>query len=104
MHKLNLLAQKFNTAIDKYCETYDISKNDDWVIMKLQEEVGELFQAWLMNTGRARDKGHTKHELTEMMAHEITDVLGMILIFAATQNIDLNKYIEKKWMFKVDDE
>lgn len=102
MHNLNLLAQKFETASQKYCAAYDIERSDDWVLMKLQEELGELFQAWLMHTDRARDKGHSKAELKQMIACETADVLGMILIFAATQGVDLNKYIEKKWRFKVE--
>lgn len=104
MHNLELLAQKFEIASGKYCQAYDIKRDDDWVLMKLQEEVGELFQAWLMHTGRGRDKGQTKQELKEMVASETADVLGMVLIFAATQNIDLNKYIEKKWRFDVEAE
>lgn len=103
MHNLDLLAKKFNVAIVKYCDTYEIVKNDDWVIMKLQEEVGELFQAWLMHTGRARDKGQSPEQLKEMMANEITDVFGMIMTFASTQGVDLNKYIEKKWKFNVEE-
>lgn len=102
MHNLDLLAQKFELASQKYCKIYNIKRDDDWVLMKLQEEVGELFQAWLMNTGRGRDKGQSAEELKEMVASETADVLGMILIFANTQGIDLNKYIEKKWRFKPD--
>lgn len=102
MHNLAELAQKFDIAGQKYCSKYDIKRDDDWIIMKLQEEVGELFQAWLMHTGRARDKGQTPDELKQMLAAETADILGMIMIFAASQNIDLNHYIEKKWRFKVD--
>lgn len=104
MHNLNILAQKFDKASQKYCDIYNIERNDDWVLMKLQEEVGELFQAWLLQTGRGRDKGHTAAELKEQVASETADILGMILIFAATQNIDLNKYIKKKWRFEVDED
>ena len=103
MHNLDILAQKFDKASKIYCDVNNITRNDDWVLMKLQEEVGELFQAWLMHTGRGRDKGQTPDELKQMLAAETADILGMIMIFAATQNIDLNQYIEKKWRFKVED-
>ena len=103
MHNLDLLAQKFDKASDKYCEAYNIKRDNDWVLMKLQEEVGELFQAWLMHTGRGRDKGQTAEQLKEMLAAETADVLGMIMIFANTQGVDLNKYIEKKWKFNVEE-
>lgn len=104
MHNLDILAQKFDTASKIYCDVNNITRNDDWVLMKLQEEVGELFQAWLMHTDRARDKGHTKEELTELVASETADVIGMIFIFAAAQGVDLNKYIKKKWRFDVEDD
>lgn len=103
MHNLDLLAKKFEKASDKYCTVYNIKRDDDWVLMKLQEEVGELFQAWLMHTGRGRDKGQSPDQLKQMVASETADILGMILIFASTQGVDLNKYIEKKWKFKVEE-
>lgn len=103
MHNLGLLTQKFETASQKYCKAYGIERNDDWILMKLQEEVGELLQAWLMLTKRGRDKGQTPDELKQMVASETADVLGMILTFANAQDIDLNKYIEKKWRFNPDD-
>ncbi len=100
MHNLPQLADKFRTASMAYCARNNIEFTDDWILMKLQEEVGELFQAWLMKTGRARDKGHTKQVLEEQLAAETADALGMIMVFISSQNIDINKYIEKKWNFK----
>ena len=39
-----------------YASRYGIERDATWFILKLQEEVGELTQAFLMLTGRARDR------------------------------------------------
>lgn len=103
MTDLQKLAKKFDQVSEKYCADNNILKTDDWVILKFQEEVGELCQAWLMKTHRARDKGHTQLQLNEMLAEEAADAFGMLMIFIKTQNIDINKYIEKKWHFNPED-
>ena len=40
-----------------YASRFGITRDDDWQILKLQEEVGELTQAHLMRQGQARRKG-----------------------------------------------
>lgn len=99
MHDLKKLSDKFNTASLKYCEHNNIIKTDTWVLLKLQEEIGELCQAYLMQTGQARDKGFSHIELKEMLASEAADALGMLMTFIAMQNIDIENHIEKKWKF-----
>ena len=39
---------------DIYAGKYDIDRNDDWFLLKLQEELGELSQAHLRLSGRGR--------------------------------------------------
>ena len=42
-----------------YASLYGIERDATWFMLKLQEEVGELTQVFLMLTGRARDKGRS---------------------------------------------
>jgi NTP pyrophosphatase (non-canonical NTP hydrolase) len=42
-----------------YASRYGIERDATWSMLKLQEEVGELTQAFLMLTARAREKGAT---------------------------------------------
>ena len=42
-----------------YASRFEITRDESWFLLKLQEEVGELTQAHLMRTGQARTKGRT---------------------------------------------
>ena len=51
-----------------YATRHGIDRDPAWFVLKLQEEVGELTQAYLMRSGQARDKGHTADELESASA------------------------------------
>ncbi len=42
---------------DTYASRNDIARDDDWYILKVQEELGELVAEYLKTTGRGRPKG-----------------------------------------------
>jgi NTP pyrophosphatase (non-canonical NTP hydrolase) len=69
-------------------------------LLKLQEEVGELTQAFNRKTGRARRKGLSDDQMALAMADEAADVFGHILLFAHAHEIDLAAAIERKWRFR----
>ena len=56
----------------------------------LQEEVGELTQAFLMRAGQARDKGHSPDQLEENFRAELADVLAHVLLMARNHGVDLD--------------
>lgn len=82
----------------KYTKKYNIDPDGDWYILKLQEELGELIQAHLMMTGRARTKGKSKEELQKDFEKELADVMGQILLLAKYSEIDIEKVIDEKWL------
>ena len=43
-----------------YAAKNDIDRTDDWLILKLNEEVGELTQAYLAKQGQSRRFPHRK--------------------------------------------
>lgn len=47
----------------QYAERFGVERTSPWFLLKLQEEVGELTQAYLQVTGQGRDKGRTAEEL-----------------------------------------
>ncbi len=51
---LSELKRKFEEASAIYAARHAIRRDPDWYILKLQEEVGELTQAWNNATGRGR--------------------------------------------------
>jgi NTP pyrophosphatase (non-canonical NTP hydrolase) len=99
---LGKLAGQFEAASASYADTHAIERDSDWFLLKLQEEMGELTQAWNRLTGRGRTKGRSKEELSRDLADETADLLGHVLLFARKNQIDLAAAIERKWLFRPD--
>ncbi|MWC00159.1 pyrophosphatase [Agromyces sp. MMS17-SY077] len=81
-----------------YAERNDIARTDDWLVLKLGEEVGELTQAYLARSGQARDKGRTPTEVEEDFGAELADVLAHVLLLAERFAVDLPAEIGRKWL------
>ncbi|MBY5324549.1 MULTISPECIES: pyrophosphatase [Rhizobium] len=97
---LRRLADQFETSSAAYAAANGIERDADWFLLKLQEEVGELTQAWNRLTGRGRRRERTQEELYRDLADETADLLGHILLFARRNDIDLAAAIERKWRFQ----
>jgi NTP pyrophosphatase (non-canonical NTP hydrolase) len=97
---LQRLADQFETSSSAYAAANDIERDADWFLLKLQEEMGELTQAWNRLTGRGRAKGRSPEEMARELADETADILGHLLLFARRHDIDLSAAIERKWKFK----
>lgn len=98
-HLIELVGQ-FEEASKRYAAANGITRNEDWFILKLQEELGELTQVWMKLTSRGRRRGLGENELREALADEAADVLGHILLFANRNGIDLGPAIARKWHFE----
>ena len=81
-----------------YAERHDIVRTDDWFMLKLGEEVGELTQAYLARSGRARDKGRDAGELEDDFRAELSDVFAQVLLIAKRFEIDLASEVARKWL------
>jgi NTP pyrophosphatase (non-canonical NTP hydrolase) len=98
---LRQLTDDVETVSRRYAETYGFRRDDTWFLLKLQEEVGELTQAFLMQSGQARAKGLTPDELAANFRSEIADVLCHVLLLARHHNVDLPSEIERKWLHRL---
>jgi NTP pyrophosphatase (non-canonical NTP hydrolase) len=96
---LGRLAAQFEAASQSYAAAHAIDRDDDWFVLKLQEEVGELTQAWIKRSGRGRRRGLGEQALTAQMADETADLLGHVLLFARRHDLDLGAAIARKWRF-----
>lgn len=94
------LATQFENASQSYAAEHGIVRDADWFLLKLQEEVGELTQAFNRKTGRGRRKDLSDDRLALALAEETADVLGHILLFARFYGVDLGAAIERKWRFR----
>ena len=101
---LEQLMQKIQQVADQYSEKYGIEYTDDWFVMKLQEELGEMVQAHLILSGRTRRKAETNDQAREALAQEIADVFCYTLLFAKRLNIDVEKAVKDKWFAYLENE
>lgn len=91
------LADRLEAISVGYARREGIDRNDDWFLLKLQEEPGELTQVQLARTGRSKLRG-TSEQLDVKLAEECADVLGHILLFARRNGVDLAAALERKWL------
>ena len=80
-----------------YASRNAIGRDDDWYLLKLQEEVGELTAEYLKSTGRGRTKGADAPAIRRALEDEAADVLATLLLFAHKNGIDLDAALERKW-------
>ncbi len=83
----------------RYCREYDIKLDEDFALLKLYEEVGELAQSILIHRKKCRkEKYISKEESKEELAKEIADILGMLIVVSYVLEIDMEEAIKKKWI------
>lgn len=82
---------------DTYASRNAIARDDDWYLLKVQEELGELVAEYLKTTNRGRHKGADAPTIRQALEDETADVLAMLLLFARHNRIDLDAALERKW-------
>lgn len=92
------IAKQIEEVSLAYAKKFKIKRDADWFMMKLQEEMGELMQSYLMMTERARKKGLNQKELRAKFAEEMADVFSHIILLAEHEGIDLEEVVNKKWL------
>ncbi|HEY8574778.1 MAG TPA: phosphoribosyl-ATP pyrophosphohydrolase [Devosia sp.] len=96
--QLSALTDALLRVSDRYAELFDIRRDDDWFILKLQEEQGELTAEVLRATGRGRLKGASGDDVRTALEDETADVLAMLLLFARHNGVDLDAALQRKWL------
>lgn len=96
--ELRATARQIDAISRRYAQIYGFERDADWLVLKLQEEVGELVQAYLAKTGRQRDKGHSPEEIERRFALELADALGMLLALAEATGVDIEQAVDDKWL------
>ncbi len=96
--ELGELARRIDAISARYAQIYGFERDGDWLMLKVQEEVGELAQAWLAKTGRQRDKGLSTDEIEERFALELADSIGMLLALAQHTGVDVERAMDAKWL------
>lgn len=76
-----------------------IKVSEDYLILKITEELGEFIQSYLIHKKRCRPGKYlaTQNSKREI-SKELADVLGIILVIAKTMKIDVEEALIKKWI------
>ncbi|WP_237153514.1 MazG nucleotide pyrophosphohydrolase domain-containing protein [Oryzibacter oryziterrae] len=91
---LNAMAERLEAISSRYAGAFGIDRSGDWFMLKVQEEMGELVQVHLAQTGRSR---RPNEGLDERLADEMADVLCQLLVFARAAGVDLDAAVARKW-------
>ena len=85
----------------EYGKKYNIEIDEDFALLKLYEEAGELAQAILIHRKKCRREKYVSEEVSKNeLAKELADVMGMVVVNAYLLGIDLMDAIDKKWINK----
>lgn len=77
----------------------DIKISNDYLVMKLTEELGEFMQSVIIHKRDCRPEKYLSPEKSKKeMAKELSDVLGLVLVIAKTFDLDIEEAITKKWI------
>ena len=102
---LKQLTEKVKTVLQQYKGDFpEVTIDRDYFPFKVTEEWGECLQNYLMLTDRGRQKGLSKEAIHEEFTKEFADVLGMLLLFADNEGIDIEKAFDEKWFAKLRNE
>jgi NTP pyrophosphatase (non-canonical NTP hydrolase) len=89
------LADELEIISRVYERRFDVERTDDWLVLKLSEEMGELVQAYLARSGRSRDRAG---DADQAFRAELADVLAQLLLVARRFGVDLDAELERKWL------
>ena len=95
---ISFLIEEVEKVSQGYADRLGITRDPDWFVLKLQEELGELVQSYLMMSGRARKKNKTEDDMRSDFQKELADVFCHTLLLAKYYNVDLEKQIKDKWL------
>ena len=92
------LTKDIKKVSSNYAKKFGITRDFNWYVLKLQEEMGELIQSYLMMTRQARQKGKTAKEVKADFGKEMADVFCHVLLLADYAGVDLEKEVKDKWL------
>jgi len=87
------VAEAAGKISDIYAAKFGIARDDDWYLLKLQEELGELAQAHLRLSSRGRGEA-CEHD----RADEAADLLCQLLLYCRRFGIDPDAAVRRKWL------
>ena len=97
MADLRELTEKVERVSQVYAARNAIRRDDDWFVLKLQEEAGELVAEYLRGSSRGRVGERSPEAIRQALEDETADLFAQLLLFARHNNIDLEAALQRKW-------
>lgn len=94
---LSELSDRLAQVSDVYAQRTGIVRDDDWYVLKLQEEAGELVAEHLRLTGRGRLRDGGKAAALAARDDEAADLFAMVVLYCRHNGIDLETALARKW-------
>ena len=77
----------------------NIKASEDYLILKLTEELGEFVQSYLVHKKRCRPIKYISAQKSKRdLSKELADVLGLVFAIAKISKIDIEEALIKKWI------
>lgn len=86
----------------RYAYRHGFRRTDEWLMLKVAEEAGELVQWFLAASGQGRPRGKSPAELEDAVDDEIADVICHALLLAHHRGTDVQAVIDRKWLHRKD--
>ncbi len=77
----------------------NIRISEDYLMMKLTEELGEVIQSYIVHKKKCRPEKYKACEASRKdVAKELSDVIGLAFVISKKLKINLEEAIVKKWI------
>ncbi|WP_152361303.1 MazG nucleotide pyrophosphohydrolase domain-containing protein [Microlunatus speluncae] len=96
--ELRELSDQVEIRSESYGRHFGVERTPEWMMLKLNEEVGELTRAFLIRTGQSRDHGFNVEDADDILGEEMADVFAHVLLLARHHGVDLEAEVKKKWL------
>lgn len=96
--KLDILTEEVSQVVNTYCDKFNITSNNEWYLLKIQEELGELVQSYLELNNKSRKRDTTNEELKQNFENEVADLFCIVLAMSKHNEINLERVINDKWL------
>lgn len=84
-------------AWSQYAKKFQIHRDDEFYLFKMQEELGELTRSFLELRGSEKKSKITEDDLKKKFASDVASLVGNALILALHFDVDLEANIKDKF-------
>lgn len=85
----------------KYSKKHKVKIDENFALLKLIEEIGELYQSILIHKKKCRPEKYVTNNISKRgIAKELADVIGISVVLANLLHINLEEALNKKWISK----